>query len=1015
MRLPKIAIDNHQVTIIITIALALSGILSFMNMPRSEDPQVSKSGASIIVLYPGANPANLEQLVVEPIEEALNGLEDINQINSTMLDGLSMTGIEFETGTDPDEKYSDVIQKINSIRPDLPSEIFSIRTIKWSVSDVNILQLAILADSVAYRTLEDEAERLKKKLEKIDGVKNIKIWAVPEQEIRVALNMEKMAQQRISLNQCIQAIQSANLNIPGGSIDLGTKRFSIQTSGNYKSLDDIQNTIIQSDGAKIVYLKDIAHINFNYEDLNYYARLNGTKAIFVTVMQKEHTNIFQIMEDLKRAIEDYKTALPPSMTLHYAFDQSESVSYRISNFFSNLFQGILLVGIMIFISLNFRASLIVMLAIPLSIMIGITFVDLSGFSLEQMSIAGLVIALGILVDNAIVVTENVTRFLNLGYDHKTAAIKATQQIGWAVVSSTVTTVLAFVPIVLMEDITGDFIRSMPVTVIFTLSASLMIAITLTPYLSSKLLMPTPNNNSRRITRLINYFVEKHYRKTLAYALKHGRLIIILAGIILLLSLSLFPLVGVTFFPKAEKPQFIINIETPKGTSLDKTDEVARFVESKLFNYPQIKHFVTNIGRSNPRIYYNTFEHYENSTFAQVFIELKNRDLEQFNQTITNLRKEFAVYPNARIEVKEFEQGPPVDAPISIRVLGDNLDVLKALGRDVEQIFTTTPGTINIVNPLKTSKMDLHVKINRDKAGMSGVPLHEIDRTIRTCISGIPISRFRDLDGEEYNIVLRLPIQKKPQLADFDKIYIASMSGKMIPLKQIAAIEFLASPQEINHHNLEREVTITADVLSEYSVDKTTRSILGKLRKYNWPKGYRFEIGGEHETRGTSFGGMMQAIVIAMLGIFAVLVLQFRSFIQPLIIFAAIPLAIIGSIIALLVTGNSFSFTAFIGLTSLVGIVVNNSIILVDYTNQLRQDGLEIEAALKQAGETRFLPILLTSGTTIGGLLPLTLRGGTLWAPMGWTIIGGLFVSTVLTLIVVPILYKMFSTNQKLDS
>jgi multidrug efflux pump subunit AcrB len=627
-----------------------------------------------------------------------------------------------------------------------------------------------------------------------------------------------------------------------------------------------------------------------------------------------------------------------------------------------------------------------------------------------MSIAGLVIALGILVDNAIVVTENITRFLNKGYDHITAAIKATEQIGWAVVSSTVTTVLAFVPIVLMEDVTGDFIRSMPVTVIFTLSASLLVAITLTPFLSSRLLKRTSMENAGKVPRLINYFIEHQYRKTLTYALAHGKQIIIIASIAFLVSLSLFPLIGITFFPKAEKPQFIINIETPKGTSLDKTDEVARFVESKLLNYSQIKQFATNIGRSNPRIYYNIIEHYENSSTAQVFIELKNRELEQFNQTIKALRDEFTNYPGARIEVKEFEQGPPVDAPVAIRILGDNLDILKALGRDVEQVITATPGTINIVNPLKTSKMDLHVKINRNKAAMFGVPLIEIDRTIRTCISGIPISRFRNLEGEEFNIVLRLPIQQKPRLEDFDKIYVASVLGKLIPLKQIAAIEFMASPQEINHHNLEREVTITADVLPEYSVDQTTRTVIGKLEKYNWPKGYRFEIGGELEIRGTSFGGMMQAIFIAMLGIFGVLVLQFRSFTQPVIIFAAIPLAIIGSIIALLVTGNTFSFTAFIGLTSLVGIVVNNSIILVDYTNKLRQEGVELEAALKQAGETRFLPILLTSGTTIGGLLPLTLRGGTLWAPMGWTIMGGLFVSTILTLIVVPVLYKMFTVK-----
>jgi multidrug efflux pump subunit AcrB len=339
-----------------------------------------------------------------------------------------------------------------------------------------------------------------------------------------------------------------------------------------------------------------------------------------------------------------------------------------------------------------------------------------------------------------------------------------------------------------------------------------------------------------------------------------------------------------------------------------------------------------------------------------------------------------------------------------------LTVLKEIAFYTENIVKETAGAINVNNPLATTKTDLQIKINRNKAGMLGIPLVEIDRTIRAAITGLTLSKFRDVNGKEYNIVVRLPFENKIELADLDRIYISSLTGKQVPLSQIATVVFKAIPMHINHHNLERCATITADVISPFSVDQVTKKIIEKLDDYNWPRGYRYAIGGELESREESFGGMTKAVIIALIGIFAILVLQFKSYSQPLIVFSAIPLAIVGSIIALLITGNSFSFTAFIGLTSLVGIVINNAIILVDYTNQLRREGMDIISALKEAGETRFLPIFLTTATTIGGLLPLTIGGGSLWAPMGWTIIGGLTTSTFLTLLIVPVLYKLYTKN-----
>ncbi len=1014
MKLPKLAIENHQFTNVFVILLVLFGVVSFLTMPRSEDPQVSPAGTSVIVIYPGANPADMEELIMDPIEEVINELEDIKEIKSTAKDGLAVVAVEFLSGSDPDDKYSEVVQKVNSIRNRLPEDIFSLELMKWTISDVSILQVALICDSADYVSLKKEAERLKENLERVGGVKKVKTWAYPEREVRVAVDLEKLANKHIPLTQVMGAIVNENQNLPGGSIDIGTRRFNIRTSGNYESPEAIRNTIVHSAEGKTVLLKDIADVRFDFEDKKYTARFNGRHAVFVTVTQKIGTNIFDVEGRLKEQIAEFEKKLPRHIDLDYAFDQSESVASRMNGFFLNLFQGLLLVGAIVLLAVSLRAALIVMLAIPISIAIGIGFVDLSGFGLEQMSIAGLVIALGLLVDNAIVVIENITRYMRMGLSKKEAAIKGTGQIAWAVVSSTATTVLAFVPIMMMQNITGEFIRSMPVTVVYTLSASLLISLILTPYLSSKWLRRRDAEHESKLRGILNRQIENQYRRSLNFALKNPLRVVIIALLVFIGSLALFPLVGVSFFPKAEKPQFIININTPQGSSLAFTDSVTAQVETVLMSYDDIRHYAANIGHGNPRIYYNVISRNEQATHAQIFVQLKKHDLKRFRQIIHELRERFADFAGTKIEVKEFEQGPPFEAPIAIRILGDNLDVLKRIAGNVETIVRTTGGTININNPLGTSKTDLQININRAKAGMSGVPMTEIDRTVRTAVAGLAVSRFRDAQGEEYNIVVRLPFKNKLTVADLERIYVSSLSGAQIPLMQLASVEFKASPQLITHYNLQRNVTITADVESGTTVDDAMLIIQPQLDEYNWPKGYRYAIGGELEKREESFGGMAKAVLVALIGIFGVLVLQFRSYTQPLIVFSAIPMAIIGSVLALLVTGYSFSFTAFIGLTSLVGIVVNNSIILVDYTNQLRrEENKGIVEALKEAGKTRFMPIVLTTATTVGGLLPLTLGGGTMWAPMGWTIIGGLLMSTFLTLIVVPVLYKLYTKEEVL--
>ncbi|GAB6282818.1 MAG: efflux RND transporter permease subunit [Ignavibacterium sp.] len=1011
MRLPKLAIENYQFTIIVFVLFIVLGIVSFITMPRSEDPVVSPPGSTIVVLYPGATPTDLEELVVDPIEEELNQLDNIKEIRSQMKDGLAVVEIEFEAGSDADEKYSDVIQKVNIAKGDLPDDILKIDVTKWEVTDVAILQAALVSETAKYKNLQFEGERLKELIENVAGVKEVKVIAYPEQEVRISIDLNKLSQTKIALSRIIQLIQSSNVNIPGGSVDIGEKKFNINTSGSYKDLDEIRNTVIDVSEDNIIYLKDLANVDFTYEDEKYFARFNDERTIFVTVTQKAGTNIYTVMDGIKEKVEMFKTDLPADISYKTVLDQTINVSNRLNGFLINLLQGLVLVGIIVFFAMGFRASIIVMLAIPISILIGLFLLDLSEYGLQQMTIAGLVIALGLLVDNAIVVTENISRYMNKGLKPFNAAVKGTSEIAWAVTSATATTLLAFVPLMMIGDVTGDFIRSMPTIVVFTLSASLLVSLTLTPFLSSRMIRANVEKQSK-VVKLLQKLIDTRYKKRVVTALKYPKTVIAIAVAVLLGSLVLFPLIGVSFFPKADRPQFMVNVNLPEGTNIGKTNEVVSYVESVLEKENRVEKYASNIGKGNPRIYYNVIERNEQSNFGQIFITVPEFNEEELMKLASDLRSKFNDYPGARIEVKTFEQGPPVEAPIAIRLIGENLDELRAISLNVENIFKQTDGVININNPLKTTKLDLQIRINQDKAAIYGVPMHEIDKTVRLAIEGMTVSTFRDKNGEDHNIVVRLPIKNKASISDFDKIYISSVTGAQVSLSQLAAVEFTTSPLVINHYKLNRNVLITADVKEGENVTDLTRSIVDQLNEMHFPKGYSFSVGGEAETRQSSFGGMFKAVLLALLGILAVLVLQFRSFTQSLIVFSAIPLALIGSFLALFITGYTFSFTAFVGLTSLVGIVVNNSIILVDYSNQLIREGVSIKEAVVEAGSVRFVPIVLTTSTTIGGLLPLTLGGGTLWAPMGWTIIGGLLVSTILTLIVVPVLYKIFTKETK---
>ncbi len=1014
MNLVEFSVKKYQFTIVVFLALVAVGISSFITISRSEDPQITFAGSVVIAVYPGASPADIEESVVDKLEKKIGALDNLKTLKTEIEDGIAILRIEFDADEDPDKKFDEVVREINVVRPELPADLFSLDVNKISPTDVSIVQVALVSESASYTVLEQVADKLKKKFENIGGVKESEAHAYPERQLRVSLSLEKLAMLRLPLNQVLGAIQSNNANIPAGSIDIGSKKFNVKTSGNYKTIDEVRNTIVGGAQGSIIFLKDVADVQWDYEDQNYHARFNGKRAVFVTASLKKGQNIFAVRQSIGNALTEFQRTLPDGITLELGFDQAENVAHRLGGLNRDFVIAILLVLVTL-LPLGIRASLVVMVSIPLSLLMGVFMLDAFGFNINQLSIVGFVIALGLLVDDSIVVVENTTRFLRMGYKPVQAAIEATKQINLAVIGATATLIFAFLPLLFLPGGPGQYIRSLPVAVVVTVFASLIVSLTIVPFLSSRFLKEETDAHGNAFLKLLTRFIEWSYKRVLTWSIANPSKTLLIALGLFAVSIGAFPLIGFSLFPKAGIPQFLITIETPDGTSLSETDRAVRFVEATLTETGNIEWYHSNIGKGNPRIYYNVFPKEEKNNVAEVFAKVKQYEEEKTVKFFDELRAKFSAYPNARIELKEFENGPPIDAPIAIRLIGENLDSLKAIAARVEKLFEETDGTIYVNNPVKVSKTDLKVRIDHEKAGLYGVQLADIERTVRMAIAGLTVGKFRESSGNEYNLTVTLPHRQKQTLDAFDKIYVASVTGAQIPLRQLASLEFQSSPTKITHYNEERAVTLTAYTKTGYNTDKVTQDILAKLAAFPFPSGYSFIPAGEIESRNESFGGFGSVILIATFGMLATLVLAFGNFRSTLIVFSVVPLGVVGGVIALLSTGNTLSFTAVIGFIALMGIEIKTSILLVDFTNQLREAGMDIDNAVLKAGEIRFVPVLLTSATAIGGLIPIALEGSGLYSPLAWVIIGGLISSTLLARLVTPVMYKLLPPELEVSS
>jgi multidrug efflux pump subunit AcrB len=1006
VNLAALSVRNWQFTLIAFAFLATLGISAFLTIPRAEDPSFNAPFFYVTIVAPGMEARDVEQLIIRPIEDGLNELEDIDEIRATAEPGAANVNIQFSWNADPERKYDDLVREINVLQGQLPAGITELTVRKGEPGLTDIVQIALVGD-VPYRTLYEAADELADHIKRAHGVRQSEVWGAPTPEMRVSLDLGRMAALGVTADAVSTAIAGANQALPNGGIDVGTRQFIVKSTGVFKNAARLEDVPIVSSNGTIVRVRDIARVGWSTEEPNYIARYNGRRAVFVTANMRDGENIFGVRNNILAIVRDYTPSLPEGVTAQTGFDQSHNVERSLSRLQSDFVLAIFLVLVTL-IPLGVRAAIVVMISIPLSLLIALACLNGLGYSLNQLSIAGFVLALGLLVDDSIVVVENISRHLREGKTPLEAAIAGVSQIGSAVFGCTATLLLAFLPLLFLPEGSGAFIRSLPVSVLLAVSASLFVSLTIIPFLSSRILAPEDNVEGNIVLRGVMGFVHAVYRPLLKRALFHPRATALIALGIFVATMALVPFVGFSLFPPADLPEFMVEITLPDGAALSQTDKALHFVENALAAEPGIESVMSDLGRGNPRIYYNFTQREPASNVADAFAVLRAFVPGETPRLLDRLRTRFGSYPGAHIVLREFQNGPPIEAPVAVRVLGPKLEVLKLLSQKVETVLAATPGIRDIDNPMRVWRTDLQLQVDQGKAALLGVPSGAVDAALRLSLAGTPAGLFRDQRGKQFPITLRLPLDAHYNRDTLGRIYVPTATGNGIPLAQVASFAFDASPSRIDRYNRERSVTVTAFTGTGYNTAAVTAQVFRTLASVPLPHGYRFETGGEAQASSKSFAGIGNAAILSVFGILAVLILEFRSFRATLIVASVVPLGITGGILGLFVSGYTLSFTAAIGMIALVGIEIKNSILLVDFTHQLQDQGVALREAIERAGEIRFLPILLTSATAIGGLLPLALQGSGLYSPLACVIIGGLVTSTLMSRLVTPAVYLLLA-------
>jgi multidrug efflux pump subunit AcrB len=1005
MSLVAFAVQRWQLTAVIFFLFAALGVQAFLNIPRSADPHFPVPTIVIVVALPGADAAEIEETVAKPIEEAVQGIDRVKEIRSTSNTGVAVIATEFDYGTDADQSLDRVVRDVNALRSQLPSGIARIDFRRVRTTEAAVVQLALVSENASWRRMEKYAQDIRDEINVVPGVRATTIFGVARPEMRVAIDAGRLAEAGIAPTVVANAIAGGGATIAAGSINAGDRRFNVDAGGAYRSVQAIEGSIIKGEPGRFVTVGDVAKVEWAEAEHLHITRYNGKRAVFIAVKQKDSVSAPALRLKLAAATSKLQANLPPDMRLETGFDQTLDIKRRLSQLAGDFAIALSLVLITL-IPLGWRASLVVVVSIPLSLAMGVFALAQFGFTLNQISISGFIISLGLLVDDSIVVTENIERHLRGGEGTTDAAISGTKEISLAVIGSTGVLLFAFLPLTFLPETSGDFVRGLPAAVLVTIASSLIVSLTIIPFVASRLLRDNHGPDGNKVLQAINRAIHRFYQPILRWGLRHPKTTVWGSMAICFSALGTLPFIGASLFPASDSPYFMVRVETPEGSGMAATDRAVRDVSKIVSTFPGITGRMDNVGRGNPQIFYNNIPREDDTRFGEVFVTIEKWSPQDSPRQLDQLRRKFDAYPDAKVTVIQFENGPPVEAPVAIRLRGAETGSLKTAAAQVAELMETTPGLRDIDNPLAIDRVDLDIGFDPASASLLGVTPIDIRRSVRLALAGERAGSFRDEEGDNYPIVVRLPMADNQPITALKSIYVSTQSGGSVPLEEVATPRLKSVPSQINRYQLQRTVTIKAQNNRGALPSKLNKALIAKLERTKFPPGISWEVGGAAEVAAKNTSGLSGVILIALFGIFAVLVAEFGRFRDVAVVAGVIPLGLFGGIVALLATGNSVSFMAIIGFVALIGIEIKNSILLVDFTTRLREQGLSLMDAIERAGEIRFLPVLLTSVTAIGGLLPLALSGAPLYAPLAWVIIGGLVSSTFLSRVVTPVMYLL---------
>ena len=1005
MHIAEFAIRRWQLTLVLFTLLCALGFSAFQQVPRAVDPHFSMPVVSIVASQPGADASEIEQTITKPIEELVQGLEDVQNVTSTSSDGNAVIRAEFDWSGDPDEYFNNTVREVTAIRSQLPPDLQRLQFEKIRTTNTSILQIALLSETASWYRMEKYARDISEALGRDKEVRQADIYGLPQPEISVSVNSGRLAELRLPASVVVDAIRVGGADVPAGAVTSGARRFNVETGGAFRDVESIKNLPIRTNDGSIVRVGDVADVKLGSAEQRVKVSHNGQRAVFITANQKQGTDATKLRNRLVEELAIQQKLLPPDIRAVVEFDQSKDITKRLNELARDFAIALFLVLVTL-LPLGWRASVIVMISIPLSIASGLLAISAYGFNLSQLVVAGFILTLGLLVDDSIVVVENISRHLRMGKSRSDAAIDGTKEITMAVLGSTGVLVFAFLPLFFLPEGAGKFIQSFIGTIVATITASMIVSLTIVPFLASRILKGDEPEHGNALLQWLMRNIDRFYHPLLHWALDRPRRSVWGALAITGAAFLLVPILGFSLFPNADTPYFRVTVEAEQGASIAETGRIVGQVSAILKTEPAIKVRAENVGAYNPPVFYNVFQRGENPTHGEVLAIMDDWEGSKSRSMVARLRKQFDQISGARIKLVLFQNGTPINAPVEFRVYGPDRDELKRVAAQMEQVLRATSGTRDVNNPVAFDNVDIDLRVNESKAALLDVPAGAARRAIRLALSGERAGTYRDSEGDSYPVVVRLPLAETQPVSALEAIYVTNRNGQAIQLAEISDPALESGPAAIYRYNLQRNVGVTAQILDGVVVSKVNLEAQKGMDKIALKAGYSIAVGGETEKIKETFAGFGPVIMVALFSIFAILVAEFGRFKEALVVAGVIPLGTFGGLIALVVTGNNLSFLAIIGFIALIGIEIKNSILLVDFTSQLRQRGYALREAIEKAGEVRFLPVLLTSVTAIGGLMPLALFGGSLYGPLAIVLIGGLISSTLLSRIVTPAMYLL---------